>query len=144
MLKQISEKEFLCRANSYVHQIEIDDSCWLLDDNLLDCAGIVVSFSDKKYFITGEEADDDFGQFIYYEYSDSEIELFPKKIISTEEERILFINFQKDIGGPELRFHIGNRPILVTAKADCLAVGISHYDVDGEWLEFDNNVLLNG
>lgn len=43
-----------------------------------------------------------------------------------------------------MRFQIGARPILATADDDgLLTIGISHWGVDDDELEFENNNLLN-
>ena len=143
MLKQISETELLERANIPILQIEISDLFWLMDDNLLDCGGVVVSFEDKKILIESREIGDDLFEFVYYEYAPTDKEMLPKKITSTDEEKIVFIRIEKE-GHPALRFQIGNRPIITACEDGFLMVGLSHWDVNDKWLEYENNILLNG
>ena len=43
-----------------------------------------------------------------------------------------------------LRFQVGHRPILVIAYENkWLTVGLSHWDINDEWIEYENNNLLN-
>ncbi len=146
MLERISKIEFSKIANSHIQQIEISDLFWLMDDNLLDCEGIVVSFNDKKILIESKEIAEDQYEFIYYKYAPSQREILAQKIVPTDDEKIVFIRIENEEGNyPRLRFQIGNRPILVTATdGEILMVGLSHLDTNDEWLDYENNILLNG
>ena len=144
MLKEIPQSEFLKRANEYVHQIEIVDLNWLMDDNLLDCGGIVVSFDDAKILIESRKKSDDEYGFVYYEYSPCDREILDKKIVSTEDEKITFFGFDDENRKyPVLRFLFGDRRLLITAD-DILMVGLTHWGINGEWIEYENNIMLNG
>ena len=143
MLTEISESNFLKKATVPIKQIEICDLFWLMDDDLLDCGGIVVSFGDDKILIESKAVNEEY-DFVYYEYSPTDRDILSQKIISTEDEAIEFIRIERGESDPVLRFHIGSRPILVTADSDSLTVGLSHWDINGEWIEYENNALLNG
>ena len=143
-LKEIPQSEFLKRANEYVYQIEITDLNWLMDDNLLDCGGIVVSFDDAKILIESRKKSDDEYGFVYYEYSPCDREILDKKIVSTEDEKITFFGFDDENRKyPVLRFLFGDRRLLITAD-DILMVGLTHWGINGEWIEYENNIMLNG
>ena len=146
MLEKISEIEFLKTSNSHIQQIEVSDLLGLIDDNLLECKGIVVSFNDKKILIENKESSKDQYEFIYYKYAPSEREILTQKIVSTDDEKIIFIRIEnEEDNSPCLRFQIGNRPILVTATDEqILMVGLSHWDTNDKWLDYENNILLNG
>lgn len=142
MLNKISEQEFLRRKNKPIEYIGIYELDWLTDDNQLDCEGIIVSFTDKQYLIKSLPiSEDDYG-FCYYEIPQASN---CRKILSSSDEPVYFVRKEEeDDSFRMLRFQIGNRPILVTATDDgFLTVGISHWDTNGEWLDFENNTLLN-
>ena len=44
---------------------------------------------------------------------------------------------------PVLRFLFGDRRLLITAD-DILMVGLTHWGINGEWIEYENNIMLNG
>ena len=142
MFAEISEQEFLSFGNNPINYIGIYELDWLLDDNQLDCEGIIVAFDDRKILVTAKElAEDDF-DFIYYDFPQ---DYDSRKIISSIDEPICFVRKEKEDGcSPELRFQIGNRPIIAIAcEKEFLTIGISHWDINDEWLEFENNKLLN-
>ena len=51
MYKRVLEEEFLNRKNQPINYIGIYELDWIIDDNQLDCEGIIVSFEDKQYLI---------------------------------------------------------------------------------------------
>ncbi len=142
MLTEISEQDFLSLGNNPINYIGIYELDWLLDDNQLDCEGIIVAFNDRKILITTKELGEDDFDFIYYDFSQN---YDCRKIISSTDEPICFIRKEEEEGcSPELRFQIGSRPIIAIAcEKEFLTIGISHWGIDGEWLEFENNNLLN-
>ena len=141
MLNKISEQEFLLKKEpiEYIGIYELD---WLIDDNQLDCEGIIVAFSDKQYLIKSLSIGEDDYEFFYYEFSQA---YECRKILSSDKEPICFVRKEEEEDSFRvLRFQIGNRPILATAEADgLLTIGVSHWDVNDEWLDFENNNLLN-
>ena len=143
-LKEIPQSEFLKRANEYVHQIEIVDLNWLMDDNLLDCVGIVVSFEDAKILIESRKKAHNEYEFVYYEYCPCDREILDKKIVSTEDKKITFFGFNDENRKfPVLRFFLGDRRLLITADM-ILMVMLTNWNIDGEWIEYENNIMLNG
>ena len=143
-LKEIPQSEFLKRANEYVHQIEIVDLNWLMDDNLLDCVGIVVSFEDAKILIESRKKAHNEYEFVYYEYCPCDREILDKKIVSTEDKKITFFGFDDENRKfPVLRFFLGDRRLLITADM-ILMVMLTNWNIDGEWIEYENNIMLNG
>ena len=142
MLSNILEQEFILRKNEPIEYIGIYELDWLIDDNQLDCEGIIVSFSDKQYLIKSQSIGEDDYEFFYYEFSQA---YSCRRILSSNNETICFVRKEEEEDSFRvLRFQIGNRPILATAVADrLLTIGISHWDVNDEWLDFENNNLLN-
>ena len=142
MLSKTLEQEFLLRKDEPIEYIGIYKLDWLIDDNQLDCEGIIVAFSDKLYLIKSLSIGEDDYEFFYYEFSQA---YECRKILSSDKEPICFVRKEeKENSFRALRFQIGNRPILATAEADgLLTIGISHWDVNGKWLDFENNNLLN-
>ena len=142
MLNKISEQEFLLRKKEPIEYIGIYELNWLMDNNQLDCEGIIVAFSDKQYLIKSLSIGEDDYEFFYYEFSQA---YECKKILSSDKEPICFVRKEEEEDSFRvLRFQIGNRPILATAEADgLLTIGVSHWDVNDEWLDFENNNLLN-
>ena len=142
MLNKISEQEFLLRKKEPIEYIGIYELDWLIDDNQLDCEGIIVAFSDKQYLIKSLSIGEDDYEFFYYEFSQA---YECRKILSSDKEPIYFVRKEEEEDSFRvLRFQIGNRPILATAEADeLLTIGVSHWDVNDEWLDFENNNLLN-
>ena len=142
MLNKISEQEFLLRKKEPIEYIGIYELDWLIDDNQLDCEGIIVAFSDKQYLIKSLSIGEDDYEFFYYEFSQA---YECRKILSSDKEPIYFVRKEEEEDSFRvLRFQIGNRPILATAEADeLLTIGVSHWDVNDKWLDFENNNLLN-
>lgn len=142
MINPVSEQEILCRINTPINYIGIYEPDLIIDDNLLDCEGIIVAFEDKQYLIQSKAINEDDFKFFYYEFTEN---YECRKIVSSPEEPICFIRKEEEEDFfQELRFQIGIRPILVTANDDgFLTIGISHWDINDEWSEFENNNLLN-
>ena len=142
MLSKTLEQEFLLRKDEPIEYIGIYKLDWLIDDNQLDCEGIIVAFSDKLYLIKSLSIGEDDYEFFYYEFSQA---YDCRKILSSDKEPIYFVRKEEEEDSFRvLRFQIGNRPILATAVADgLLTIGISHWDVIDKWLDFENNNLLN-
>ena len=142
MFTELSEQAFLSISNCPIHYIGIYELDWLLDENQLDCEGIIVAYDNKKILITTKSIGEDDFEFVYYDFpQDYEC----RKILSSSGEPIVFIRKEEEKDTFRvLRFQIGSRPILATACEDqFLTIGISHWDINDEWLEFDNNNLLN-
>ena len=142
IFKTVSEQEFLSREQTPIPFIGIYELDLFVDDNQLDCEGIIVAFEDRQYLIQSRAiGEKDFG-FYYYEFAEK---YECSKILSSSQEPLCFICKENKEGfHPVLRFQIGARPILVTAIKDgVLTIGVSHWDINGDWLEFENNHLLN-
>lgn len=142
MFRELSECVFLSRKNTPIEYIGIYELDWILDDNQLDCEGIIVAFADKQYLIKSAAIGEDDFDFFYYEFCQP---YDCRKIISSNDEPIYFIRKEdEEECYRKLRFQIGNRPMIATADDDgLLTIGISHWDTNGEWLDFENNTLLN-
>ena len=142
MLNEISEQEFLSMSNIPIKYIGIYELDWLMDDNLLDFVGVIVAFENRRFLITSKAIGEDDFEFLYYDFSQ---DYDCRKIISSPDEPIYFIRKEDEKDTFRvLRFQIGNRPILVTADEDSfLTVGLSHWDINGEWLAFDNRYFFN-
>ena len=141
MFKRVMEEEFLNRKNQSIDYIGIYELDWIIDDNQLDCEGIIVSFEDKQYLIKSFVRGEDDFEFLYFEFTK---EYKCRKILSSPKEPICFIRKEDEEDlYPALRFQIGARPILATAEEGYLTIGISHWDANENRLEFENNNLLN-
>ena len=142
MFKAVSEQEFLAKKGMLIEYIGIYELDWIIDDNQLDCEGIIVAYADKKYLILSQAINMDEADFFYYEFNE---DYECRKILSIREEPLYFIRKEKkEKCHPILRFQIGERPILVTAlEDDYMTIGISHWDINDEWLDYDNWNLLN-
>lgn len=114
------------------------------DDNLLDCESIIVKVNDKLFEIGSTYSGQGTYDFSFEELSDFNTAGWPRKIASTETEPINFIRKETEPNRFHvLRFEIGSRPLLITAEKDGLTVGLSHWDNDGKWIEYENNKLPN-
>lgn len=142
MFTEISEQEFLSMASLSIQYIGIYELNWIMDDNLLDCTGVIIAFEDRKSLISSKEIGEEAFDFVYYEFPQ---EYECRKILSSFEEPIHFIRKESEENCYRyLRFQIGNRPILVTAYEDeWIDVGLSHWDINDEWIDFENDNLLN-
>ncbi|MBO5355589.1 MAG: hypothetical protein J6B09_05950 [Clostridia bacterium] len=141
MFIEISEQDFLSISKEPIQYIGIYELDWLLDDNLLDCEGMIVAFESKKILITSKEVGDDEFDFIYYDFLQ---DYDCRKIISSSDEPLSFIRKEVENTSRKLRFQIGDRPIIAIAyEKEFLTVGISHWGLCDEWLEFENDHLLN-
>ena len=141
MSKSVFEEEFLNRKNQPIDYIGIYELDWNIDDNQLDCEGIIVSFGDKQYLIKSFASGEEKFEFSYFEFAKDYKYM---KILSSHKEPICFIRKEnEDESFRVLRFQIGDRPILVTADDGYLTIGISHWDGNNDWIEFENNNLLN-
>ncbi len=128
-----------------VHYIALSDDSICYDDNLYDCSEILVYAGDTYFIIASQRIGYDQNDFLISSFRWVNMELdYHRKIISTEEEPLVFIRREDDIETyPVLRFHLGERPVLVTADDGTIMIGLSHWDVDGNWMEYENNTLLN-
>ena len=142
MFCEISQQEFLARKNTPIEYIGICELAWLIDDNLLDCEGIIVAFTDKQYLIKSKAIGEDDYEFFYYEFSQP---YDCRKILSSNDEPIYFTRKDEEENSFRmLRFQIGKRPLVATANDDgFLSIGISHWDLNDEWVDFENDNLLN-
>ena len=142
MFTEISEQEFLSLGNNPIQYVGIYELNWLMDDNLLDCEGIIIAFENRKILISSKEIGEDDFDFIYYDFPQN---YDCRKILSSPDESICFVRKEKEEESSRtLRFQIGHRPILVIAYENkWLTVGLSHWDINDEWIEYENNNLLN-
>lgn len=141
MFKTVLEEEFWDRKNLLINYIGIYELDWIIDDNQLDCEGIIVSFEDKQYLIKSFARGDNAFDFSYFEFSE---DYECRKVLSSQNEPISFIRKENEEDSyPVLRFQIGARPILATAEDGFITIGISHWNINDDWLEFENHTLLN-
>ena len=140
MFTEISEQAFLSMASAPIQYIGIYELNWIMDDNLLDCDGVIVAFEDRKILVSSKIIVDEDCDFVYYDFTE---EYECRKILSSAEEPIRFIRKEEN-GSPVLRFQIGIRHILVVAYYEkWVDVALSHWDVNDNFVEFDNDTLLN-
>ena len=142
MFTKISEQEFLSMVNAPINYIGIYELNWIMDDNLLDCEGVIIAFEDRKILVSSKIIVDEKCDFVYYDFPE---EYESRKILSSSEEPICFIKkLEPEVGSPTLRFQIGIRHILVVAYYEkWVDVALSHWDANDNFVEFDNNILLN-
>lgn len=128
-------------ANQTIKYIGIYELDLIIDDNQLDCEGIIVAFEDRKILVKSQAIGEDDFEFLYYSFENA---YDCRKIISSPNELIHYILKEDEENSYRvLRFAIGKRPILVTACEEFVTIGISHWGLNDEWLEFENNNLLN-
>ena len=140
MFAEISEQEFLSMASAPIQYIGIYKLNWIIDENLLDCEGTVIAFDDRKILVSSKKTGEDEFDFIYYDFLQ---EYESRKILSSAEEPICFVRKEED-SLQILRFQIGVRQILVVANDEkWVDVALSHCDINDEWIDFENDNLLN-
>ena len=140
-LKPISEQEFFLYKKLPIKYIGIYELYQLYDDNLLDCDGIIVAFEKQTYLIKCDKTHDNVYDLFYYEFNRN---YKCRKIVSKPDNPISLICKETEDGNPTLRFSIGPRHILVTFSDDkVITIGLSHWDQNGNWLDYDDNNLLN-
>ena len=139
-----AEEFFYEGADKPVDYIAISEPNLIVDEGLLYADSIMVGRADSIYEIRCIRLREDVYDFQYERFGGFNPELWPLRIVSTEEEPLRFIGKETQEGDnyhlSMLRFMIGDRPLLITADDD-LSVGISHWDSNGEWMEFENNSL---
>ena len=125
-----------------IQYIGIYELNWLMDDNLLDYTGIIIVFDDRKILITSKKLRDEDFDFIYYDFNE---DFAGRKIISSPQEPIRFIRKEEEKDSYRtLRFQIGVRHIIVSAyEENWIDVGLSHWDINDEWIDYENDNLLN-
>ena len=140
MLKEISEREFLSLVGEPILYIGIYELNWIMDDNLLDCEGVIIAFKNRKILISSKTIGEEEFDFIYYDFSQ---EYESRKIISSPQEPIRFVAKQEK-HQRILRFQIGIRHIIVVAYYDkWIDVALTHWDINDEFVDFENDNLLN-
>lgn len=138
------EETFYDIHNEPVKYIAIHRNYVYYDTNLLDCNSVMVGIGKNIYQIRNRYAGNGKYDFEFEELSNFNPEMWPRRIISTEDEPIKFVRKEdEDSNFAVLRFCIGERPLLITANDVDLMVGISHYDENGDWIEFGKNTMLN-
>lgn len=142
MFTEISEQEFFSISSAPVQYIGIYELNWLMDDNLLDCEGIIIAYENRKILISSKEIGEDDFDFIYYDFPH---EYECRKILSLPDEAICFVRKEEEKNCSRiLRFQIGVRPIIVVAYDEkWVDIALSHWDINDEWIEYENNNLLN-
>lgn len=93
MYKRVLEEEFLNRKNQVINYIGIYELDWIIDDNQLDCEGIIVSFEDKQYLIKSFARGEDDFEFSYYEFING---YKCRKILSSHKELICFVRIENE------------------------------------------------
>lgn len=142
----LNEEPFVDYILKYpIHYMALSDNRMCYDDNLYDCSEILIYVGDIYFLVASQRVDYDKNDFYISRFNWVNTELdFNRKIISTKEEPIIFVRKETDNAPfPVLRFQMGERPVLLTADDGCVTIGLSHLDVDDNWIEYDNNVLLN-
>lgn len=116
----------------------------LFDDNTLECESVIAKIDGKLFKIGSCYVGQGNYDFSFEKLSNYNPEMWPRKIVSSKTNPIRFIRKETELNQfPVLRFAIGERPLLITADNIGLTVGLSHWDCDGNWLEYENNRLLN-
>ena len=140
-----SAERFAEHVQEPIDYIALDERSVCYDEDQWDCNEVIIAIGDTLFKIKGQRVSEDQHDFKFEELSDYNRKMRPFLILASEDEPINFIRIERE---PKLdsvmRLSIGNRPILITAEEDGVMIGISHWGLDGEWLEFDNNILVNG
>ncbi len=134
---------FFNHAEDPVHYIVLDENPWFSNTNLCDSDYVFVCIGDEIFKI-GSQFEHEGEEVFTYERVTNLTASNHRKIISTESEPLRFIRFEQEPEcSPVLRFQIGERPLLITADGNDLMVGLSHWDINEDWIEYENNQLLN-
>ena len=140
---QSDDSLFMKYANEPVHYIMLDERPWFWNTNVCDCDYVFVAIGDEVFKIESQYIGVEEEDFRYEHISGLTSKSY-RKIISTEEEPLRFIRReQKPECSPVLRFQLGERPLLITAMDTEVGVGLSHWDINGKWIEYEDNQLLN-
>ena len=141
MLKEITEQEFLSMMDAPIRYIGIYELDWLMDDNVLDCEGIIIAFNNRRILVSSKEIGEETYDFIYFECPD---DYDCRKIVTYPDEQIVFIKKRDEEYGRYLYFELGKRPINVFAEyIRCVTVALSHWNLNDEWVDFENDNLLD-
>ena len=102
-----------------------------MDDNLLDCEGIIIAFEDRKNLISSKEIGEEDFDFVYYDFLQ---EYECRKILSSTQEPIRFVKkLNEENCSRSIRFQIGVRQIIVVAYDEkWVEVALSHWDINDE------------
>ena len=140
----ISEERFQRYKDRPIKYIDLSSDAHRYDDNLYECEGITIAIDDTFFGVESQRIGTDQFGFVFQEYSGCGKESWPLRVMPNAGERLSYIRKEEEEEYSHvLRFQMGDRPILITADEDCLMVGLSHWDVNGNWLEYDNNILIN-
>lgn len=127
-----------------VHYIALCYDAVCYDEDLYDCVDLLIAVGDDFYKISTRELETDEADFTFSRCSEHDLEKFPRKILSTRQEPLVFIRREQEEGAmPVLRFHLGDRPILLTADVGDIMIGLSSEGVNGEEVPIGNHILLN-
>lgn len=127
-----------------IHFIALCYDAICYDVDLYDCVDLLVSIGEEFYRISTKQIDQDDADFVFHLCYEFDPEEFPRRILTTNEEPLRFIRREpEDDALPVLRFHLGERPILLTADIGEIMIGFSGEDVDGNQVIFDHEALLN-
>lgn len=129
--------------NQPVRYIILDENPWFWNTHVCDSDYVYIAIGDDVFKIVSRYVEEDNSDFICEKISNGP-DISNRRIISTDEEPLLFIRREQEHGCfPVLRFQLGKRPILITADGNELTVGLSRWDMNGKWLEYENSQLLN-
>ncbi|MGN1122317.1 MAG: hypothetical protein ACI4RV_08110 [Eubacteriales bacterium] len=138
-------ESFAKHIHEPIKYIALDEHSICYDENLWDCNEVVIAIGDALFGITGQRVAEDQYDFKFGKWSDYNRKMKPYLIVPSDEEPISFVRIEHEPNmNAIMRLSIGDRPILITAENDGMRIGLSHWGLDDEWLEFDNNVLVNG
>ena len=140
MHREITEEAFMEIVKNPIQYMGIYELDWLLDVNLIDCEGVIIDFHDKRILVSAKEISEEYFDFAYFEVSkDYEC----RKIFTFQDEQFKYVMKDK-VASNTLHFLIGKRPLIVVADyIEQVTVAISHWDSNGEWVDFENNNLLD-
>lgn len=137
------EEDFQKYIDQPIKYIDLSEDAHCYDDNLYECESIVIAIGDTFFGVESQRIDADRFGFVFQEYSGYSGESWPLRVSPKSGESISFIRKEEEEAMYQvLRLQMGNRPILITADENCLGVGLSHWDTDGNWIEFHNNILI--
>ncbi len=135
------EEDFFACSKEPVHYLALSKDVFFYDENLYDVCELILAIGDSLFHIRCLPSIPESDEYEFQRILSYNKDQYPFEIRSTDREALRFIRFEKDLS--ILRFQKGERPLLVTASDGSLMVGISHWDTEGNWLDFDNDRLLD-
>lgn len=142
---ELSRERFMALLDNDVNYIALDEHSICYDDNMWDSSSLIISIGNSLFKLESQRIGDDKYDFEYHELSDYNKSMWPNLVVPTSEQGIRFVCFEEEPDSFKvMRLVDGIRPILLTVDESGITIGVSHWGTDGQDIEFENNILING